>query len=85
MKEATHRLTEEQLETFARDGVLVVPNVLSPNQVTHSLDKLHESLANHGYHPHHGGDNEIPSEPKRVSWVWVWGINSGRYKKNIIL
>lgn len=41
-------LTQEQIDTFLRDGVLVVPNVLSPDEVAAARAGLHSELAKYG-------------------------------------
>uniref|UniRef100_A0A7S2XL36 Phytanoyl-CoA dioxygenase n=1 Tax=Attheya septentrionalis TaxID=420275 RepID=A0A7S2XL36_9STRA len=41
-------LTKEQVETFRRDGVLVVDNILDPDEVRGALDGLSETLGRYG-------------------------------------
>ena len=54
-------LTPNQIQTFQDNGLLVVPNILSPDQVKASKLKLHETLLKYGVdtnddgYPHHGG------------------------------
>ncbi len=41
-------LSTEQVQSFQNDGVLVVPNVLSSNEIRLALDGLHTSLLKYG-------------------------------------
>ncbi|GAX24710.1 hypothetical protein FisN_4Hh268 [Fistulifera solaris] len=45
-------LSEEQIATFLNQGILVVPNVLSQEEVTEALSGLYETLASHGVEAH---------------------------------
>lgn len=44
-------LSDEQIETFCREGILVVPNVLEDDEVSLTRDLLHQSLCNHNCNP----------------------------------
>lgn len=41
-------LTPEQIQNFQDDGILVVPNILTPQQIQSSLKELSETLLNYG-------------------------------------
>eukprot|EP01084_Bolivina_argentea_P211751 360123_1 len=41
-------LTTEQINEFKNNGVLVVPNVLNQQQISNSIQGLHESLLKYG-------------------------------------
>uniref|UniRef100_A0AAV1UR86 Phytanoyl-CoA dioxygenase n=1 Tax=Peronospora matthiolae TaxID=2874970 RepID=A0AAV1UR86_9STRA len=41
-------LTDEQIQEFVQQGVLVVPNVLTPGEVTEARQGLHSELAKYG-------------------------------------
>ena len=41
-------LTDEQIRQFMEQGVLVVPNVLTPKEVAESRQGLHGELAKYG-------------------------------------
>jgi hypothetical protein len=47
-KEYHHLLSPEQVEKFLQDGVLVVENVLTQDQVDQSLQGLYQTLSRHG-------------------------------------
>ena len=44
-------LTHEQIETYMRDGVLVVPNMLRPPEVEEAKRGLHGTLRHRGVDP----------------------------------
>lgn len=41
-------LTQEQIETFQNDGIIVIPNILTPQQIQTSLEKLQKTLLQYG-------------------------------------
>jgi len=45
-------LTKEQLETFERDGYLIIPNALDPQTVTTLLKETHSLLENFSLDDH---------------------------------
>lgn len=41
-------LTQEQIDTFLEEGLLVVENVLSDEEIREAMSGLHSSLAEYG-------------------------------------
>jgi Gig2-like len=59
-KQESITLSQEQIDTFKRDGILIVPNVLSKIQVQNAVDGLDETLVELDINPQELYENPYP-------------------------